>query len=56
MIEDGVGDGCSVVQVIKDYYVSDIIDEFIFFIRIGVGAIVFGDGVIFYNFCFDWVR
>jgi 2,3-bisphosphoglycerate-independent phosphoglycerate mutase len=56
MTEDGVGDGRSAAQVIKDYYASDITDEFIPPTRIGTGAIASGDGVIFYNFRPDRAR
>lgn len=56
MTEDGVGDGRSASQVIKDYYINDITDEFIPPTRIAPGAIEPGDGVIFYNFRPDRAR
>lgn len=56
MTEDGVGDGRSASQVIKDYYAGDLTDEFIPPTRIAPGAIAPGDGVIFYNFRPDRAR
>ncbi len=56
MTEDGVGDGRSAAQVIKDYYAGDITDEFIPPTRIATGAIEPGDGIVFYNFRPDRAR
>ncbi|MBD2578931.1 2,3-bisphosphoglycerate-independent phosphoglycerate mutase [Oscillatoria sp. FACHB-1406] len=50
MTTDGVGDGRSAVQVLKDSYEREITDEFIEPTRIAPGAIAPGDGVIFFNF------
>ncbi|MEB3160458.1 MAG: 2,3-bisphosphoglycerate-independent phosphoglycerate mutase, partial [Synechocystis sp.] len=56
MTEEGVGDGRSPAQVIKDYYAQDLTDEFILPTRVAPGAIAAGDGVIFYNFRPDRAR
>ncbi|XHU96364.1 MAG: 2,3-bisphosphoglycerate-independent phosphoglycerate mutase [cyanobacterium endosymbiont of Rhopalodia gibba] len=47
---DGIGDGRSTVEVIKDFYSRDITDEFILPTRIAPGAVERGDGIIFFNF------
>ncbi|MEB3229195.1 MAG: 2,3-bisphosphoglycerate-independent phosphoglycerate mutase [Synechocystis sp.] len=56
MTENGVSDGRSASQVIKDYYAADLTDEFIPPTRVAPGAIAPGDGVIFYNFRPDRAR
>ena len=48
--QEGLGDGRSAIQVLKDYYAQDITDEFIPPTRITNGAIEPNDGVIFFNF------
>lgn len=50
LTQDGLGDGRSVIEVLKDFYAQDITDEFILPTRIAPGAVESGDGIIFYNF------
>ncbi|MEA5532423.1 2,3-bisphosphoglycerate-independent phosphoglycerate mutase [Crocosphaera sp. XPORK-15E] len=54
--QNGVGDGRSAIEVIKDFYTQDKTDEFIPPTRIAPGAIEAGDGVIFFNFRPDRAR
>jgi len=56
LTEDGVGDGRTAQQVLKDFYAQDITDEFIPPTRLTNGAVTSGDGIIFYNFRPDRAR
>ncbi len=56
MTQDGEGDGRSELQVIQDSYAEGITDEFILPTRVAPGAVVPGDGMIFFNFRPDRAR
>ena len=56
MTHDGMGEGRSISEILKQFYEQDITDEFIPPTRIAPGAIEPGDAVIFYNFRPDRAR
>ncbi|NEO44483.1 MAG: 2,3-bisphosphoglycerate-independent phosphoglycerate mutase [Moorea sp. SIO4A3] len=56
MTQDGPGNAISAVQFLKEYYESEITDEFILPTRLTPGAVTAGDGVIFFNFRPDRAR
>ncbi len=56
MTQDGDGDGRSALQVLKDSYAENLSDEFARPTRVAPGAVVAGDGVIFFNFRPDRAR
>lgn len=56
MTQDGDGDGRSAVEIMQASYTSEITDEFMKPIRVAPGAVVPGDGVIFFNFRPDRAR
>lgn len=56
MTVDGNGDGRSAAEFLKDSYAEGITDEFVIPTRIKPGAVVAGDGVIFFNFRPDRAR
>ena len=56
MVQDGAGDGRSVLEVLQASYDAGITDEFVVPTRIAPGAVQPGDGVIFFNFRPDRAR
>lgn len=56
MVVDGEGDGRSAVELLKTSYAEGVTDEFLIPTRIAPGAVVAGDGVIFFNFRPDRAR
>ncbi|HBB30387.1 MAG TPA: 2,3-bisphosphoglycerate-independent phosphoglycerate mutase [Cyanobacteria bacterium UBA8803] len=56
MTQDGAGDGRSAVEVLKASYEAEITDEFAIPTRLAPGAVVAGDGIIFFNFRPDRAR
>ncbi|MGF1459389.1 MAG: 2,3-bisphosphoglycerate-independent phosphoglycerate mutase [Leptolyngbyaceae cyanobacterium] len=56
MVNDGVGDDRTAVEVMQAAYSAEITDEFIEPVRLAPGAIAPGDGVIFFNFRPDRAR
>ncbi len=56
MTQDGEGDGRTAAEVLEASYAAGITDEFIVPTRVAPGAVVAGDGVIFFNFRPDRAR
>ncbi len=56
MTQDGEGDGRSPLDVLLDSYEAGKTDEFVQPVRVAPGAVVAGDGVIFFNFRPDRAR
>lgn len=56
MTNDGAGDGRSASDVLQASYDSEVTDEFVLPVRIALGAVEAGDGVIFFNFRPDRAR
>ncbi len=56
MTEDGVGNGLSLSETLQQNYASGMTDEFVLPVRLAPGAVVAGDGVIFFNFRPDRTR
>lgn len=56
MTVDGPADPRSAVEVLQASYAEGVTDEFVLPIRIAPGAVVAGDGVIFFNFRPDRAR
>ncbi|MFZ9736681.1 MAG: 2,3-bisphosphoglycerate-independent phosphoglycerate mutase [Prochlorotrichaceae cyanobacterium] len=56
MTEDGPGDDRSPLQILEESYAAGVTDEFVLPIRVAPGAVVEGDGIIFFNFRPDRAR
>ena len=56
MTDDRVGDARPATEVLEDFYIQDLTDEFVTPTRIASGAVESGDGIIFFNFRPDRAR
>lgn len=56
MTQDGLGSSDAAVDVLQAFYAQDVTDEFVIPTRIAPGAVVPGDGVMFFNFRPDRAR